>query len=236
MIKVTFEEGIDNITSEVGLFQWDTGQPFEIHGVTDLEVAPKVHFATKMTDTAYVVQGELTNGVISCIIPDIVVTHGFPVLAFIYYEQGLDKKTIRTITIPVTKRAKPNGWVETKPSDIQYVRNFLEMLRNDFEDFEDEYYTFKTYVNGLFTSYNVPKIREDLDAVTDRVNNMQVGMQNKTIVFNDDGSIVETTVDSTTTTVFHDDGHITETIVKDGTTVVRNTYFDEDGTIREVIS
>ena len=49
MIKVTFEEGIDNITSEVGLYQWDTGQPFEIHGVTGIEVAPKVHFATKVS-------------------------------------------------------------------------------------------------------------------------------------------------------------------------------------------
>lgn len=236
MIKVTFEEGIDNITSEVGLYQWDTGQPLEIHGVTDVEVAPKVHFATKVSDVAYVVQSELTDDVIRCIIPDIVVTHGFPVLAFIYYEQGLDKKTIRTATIPVTKRAKPNGWVETTPSDIQYVKNFLEMLRADFEDFEDEYYTFKTYVNGLFTSYNVPKIREDLDAVTDRVNGMETGMQNKTTVFNEDGSIVETTVDGTTTTVFHDDGHITETIVKGNTTVVRSTYFDADGTIREVIT
>lgn len=236
MIKVTFEEGIDNITSETGLFQWDTGQPFEIHGVTGLEVTPKVHFATKVSDTAVVVQSELTDGVISCIIPDIVLSHGFPILAYIYYEQALDKKTIRSVTIPVTKRAKPNGWVETTPSDIQYVRNFLEMLRNDFEDFEDEYYTFKTYVNGLFTSYNVPKIREDLDDLTDRVNGMDVGYQNKTVKFNADGSIVETTVDSTTTYVFHSDGHITETIVKNGVTVVRNTYFDADGTIREVIS
>ena len=65
---------------------------------------------------------------------------------------------------------------------------------------------------------------------------MDVGLQNKTTVFNEDGSIVETTVDTVTTTVFHDDGHITETIVKGDTTVVRSTYFDADGTIREVIS
>lgn len=236
MIKVTFEEGIDNITSETGLFQWDTGQPFEIHGVAGLEVAPKVHFATKMSDTAVVVQGELTNDVIKCIIPDIVVSHGFPILAFIYYEQALNKKTIRTVTIPVTKRTKPNGWVETRPSDIQYVRNFLEMLRDDFEDFEDEYYTFKTYVNGLFTSYNVPKIREDLDAITDRVNGMDVGYQNKNTYFNADGSITERFGDgSVITTVFHTDGHITETIVKGDVTVVRNTYF-AGNEIGEVIS
>lgn len=236
MIKVTFEEGIDNITSETGLFQWDTGQPFEIHGVTGIEFAPKVHFATKVSDTAYVVQSELTDGVIRCIIPDIVVTHGFPILAFIYYENVLDKKTIRTITIPVTKRAKPNNWVETKPTEIIETNNFLKRMENELGELSEEYYTFKTYVNGLFTSYNVPKIREDLDAVTDRVNNMQVGLQNKTTVFNTDGSIVETTVDGVTTTVFHADGHITETIVKGDTTVVRSTYFDADGTIREVIT
>lgn len=206
MISVTFEEGIDNITSDVGLHQWDTGQPLEIHGVNGLEVAPKVHFATKMSDTAYVVQGELTNGVIRCIIPDMVLTHGFPVIAFIYYEVALDKKTIRTITIPVTKRTKPNGWVETRPAEILNVKTFLEQIQSEVHD------------------------------LNDRVNDLDVGYQNKTTVFNADGSIVETTIDTVTTTVFHSDGHITETIVKNGVTVVRNTYFDADGKIREVVS
>ena len=235
MIKVTFEEGIDNITSEHGLFQWDRGQPFEIHGIDGLEIAPKVHFATKMSEDAIVVQSELTDGVISCIIPDIVLSHGFPVLAFVYYEQALDKKTIKTVIIPVTKRTKPKDWVDTTTSQILYVKNFLELLRADLEDFEDEYYNFKNFINGLHDSYNVPKIREDLDEIINRVNDMDVGMQDKTTVFNADGSITETTSDSTSVTVFHADGHITETIVKQGVTVVRNTYFEGD-TIREVVS
>lgn len=206
MIKVTFEEGIDNITSEVGLYQWDTGQPLEIHGVSGIKGEPKIHFATKMSDTAYVVQSELTNGVIRCIIPDMVLTHGFQVIAFIYYEQGLDKKTIRTVTIPVTKRPKPNDWTETKPSEILSVTTFLEQVLSEV--------------------YNL----------NDRVNYLDFGARNKTTVFNADGSIIETTVDTVTTTVFHADGHITETIVGGSTTVVKNIYFDADGTIREVVS
>ena len=232
MINVTFPDGIDNITSEYGLFQWDNGQPLEIRGVNGLEVAPKVHFATKMSDTAYVVQSEMNDGVISCIIPDIVLSHGFSVIAYIYYEVALNKKTIKTITIPVTKRTKPNGWTETRPTDILKVKNYLERLEYELKDWENNYQTFK----NLITSYNIPDIRADVDAVTDRVNNMEVNMRNKTTVFNADGSITETTVDDVTTTVFHSDGHITETIVKGNTTVVRNTYFDADGTIREVIS
>ena len=232
MIKVTFEEGINDITSEVGLYQWDTGQTLEIHGVSGIEFAPKVHFATKVSDTAYVVQGELTDGVIRCIIPDIVTSHGFPILAFIYYENVLDKKTIRTVTIPVTKRVKPNGWVETTPRQITEVNNFLKRMENELGELSDEFSQFKKVVN----SYDVPKIREDLNKVTDRLNNMEVGIQGKTTVFNADGSITETTVDTVTTTVFHADGHITETIVKDDVTIVRNTYFDSDGKIREVIT
>ena len=232
MISVNFPDGIDYITSEKGLFQWDVGQPLEIRGVSGIEVAPMVHFATKMSDTAYVVQSELNNGVITCVIPDIVLSHGFSVIAYLYYEASLDKKTIKTITIPVTRRTKPNDWVDTTPSKILEVKNYLENLRDELEDWENNYQTFK----NLIISYDIPDIRADVDAVTDRVNDMEVNMRNKTTVFNADGSIVETTVDAVTTTVFHSDGHITETIVKGETTVVRNTYFDADGTIREVIS
>ena len=58
------------------------------------------------------------------------------------------------------------------------------------------------------------------------------GEQEKTTVFNQDGSITETTADGDMTTEFNEDGSITETY-PDGR--ILTTYFDPDGTIRRVL-
>lgn len=231
MISVTFTDSLDNVTSVKSLYQWDVGQTLEISGL-NLSVAPKVHFATKVEDVAYVVQSELSNGKVQVNIPDKVLSHGYPVIAYVYYEVGLDKKTIKVVTIPVIKRQKPADWIDTTPSQILQVKNYLEKLENDLDVLDDDYQTFKT----LITSYAIPTIRSDLDTLTDRVNEMDVGLSNKTTTFNADGSITETTADTVTTTVFNSNGSITETIVKGDTTVIKTTYFDADGTIREVIT
>ena len=57
-----------------------------------------------------------------------------------------------------------------------------------------------------------------------------------TTVFGDDGTITETnSKGQTLTTVFNADGSITETFVGEKT-IAKTTYFDNNGTIREVIS
>lgn len=231
MIIVTFPDNVNNITSVESLHQWDVGQRLQISGL-DLPVAPMVHFATKVEDIAYVVQSELSNGKITVGIPDKVLSHGYPIIAYVYYEVGLDKKTIKSVTIPVIKRTKPADWVDTTPSDILEVESYLEKIENDLNILDADYQAFKR----LVTSYNIPQIRDDLDDLTDRVNGLGTSYQNKTVVFNNDGSIVESTIDTTTTTIFNSDGTITENIVDKGVTVVRTIYFDADGTIREVVT
>lgn len=231
MIRVTFPDNVNDIVSVEKLHQWDVGQSLQISGL-DLYVAPMVHFATKAEDTAYVVQSEMSNGNITVVIPDKVLSHGYPIIAYVYYEVGLDKKTIKSVTIPVVKRQKPKDWVETRPNEILEVKNYLEKIESDLGTLNSDYQNFKI----LITSYNIPDIREDLDVLTDRVNSMDVGLSNKTTVFNADGSITETTPDEVKTFIFNSDGSITETTVKGEITVVKTTYFDADGTIREVIS
>lgn len=57
----------------------------------------------------------------------------------------------------------------------------------------------------------------------------------KTTVFNEDGSITETTEFYTTTYVFNEDGSIVETTkYTDGTEKIKTTTFNEDGSISEV--
>ena len=127
MIRVTFPDNVNDIVSVEKLHQWDVGQSLQISGL-DLYVAPMVHFATKAEDTAYVVQSEMSNGNINVVIPDKVLSHGYPIIAYVYYESGLDKKTIKSVTIPVVKRQKPKDWVDTTPSKILEVKNYLEKI------------------------------------------------------------------------------------------------------------
>lgn len=231
MIIVTFPDNVNDIVSVEKLHQWDTGQPLQIRGL-NLSVAPKVHFATKAEDVAYVVQSEMSDGTITAVIPDKVLSQGYPVIAYVYYENGLDKKTIKSVTIPVIKRQKPSNWKETTSNDILKVKSYIELIRSDLDDLDDDYQTFKR----LITTYDIPDIRNDLDATTNRLNELDTGLYNKTTVFNSDGSITETTPNETKKFVFNSNGTITETVTKGSTTVVKTTYFDSDGKIREVIS
>ena len=231
MISVNFPININDITSVDKLHQWDVGQVLQISGL-DLPVAPMVHFATKVEDIAYVVESEMNDGKITVTIPDKVLSQGYPIIAYVYYEVGLDKKTIKSVTIPVAKRPRPANWVETTPKEVLEVKNYLEKLEDEIGVLNDDYQAFKR----LITSYNIPEIRNDLDVLTDRFNEASTEYSNKTIRFNSDGSVVETRSDGTSTTIFNADGTITETIVENGFTVVRTIYFDADGTIREVIS
>lgn len=62
------------------------------------------------------------------------------------------------------------------------------------------------------------------------------GFQNKTTIFNSDGSITETYgVGQTKTTTFNENGSITETFVGNKT-ITKTTTFNSDGSVTEVIS
>lgn len=118
------------------LFQWDVGQVLEIKGL-NLINAPQVHFATKIDNVAYVVQSKMSDGTITASIPDKVLAHGYPIIAYIYLEQGIDKRTVKSITIPVTKRAKPNGYTETNAEDIVESVTAHEQLLREVQELKE---------------------------------------------------------------------------------------------------
>lgn len=63
------------------------------------------------------------------------------------------------------------------------------------------------------------------------------GFENVTTAFNDDGSISETNaLGEVCVTTFNADGSITETFTAGVQTMIKTTYFDADGKIREVLS
>lgn len=83
----------------------------------------------------------------------------------------------------------------------------------------------------------VDKTSEQSGTPLNRKNMMAIqGFIGNNVVFNSDGSIVETNSDGQKrTTIFNADGSITEIFVGEKT-ITKTTTFGNDGTIREVVS
>lgn len=63
------------------------------------------------------------------------------------------------------------------------------------------------------------------------------GFIGMTTIFEDDGSITETnSKGEVMKTIFNSDGSIIERFISNGRTIAKTTYFDKDGTIREVMT
>lgn len=135
MITVRFTDDIENITATEHLYQWDVGKIINIKGLN--VGSPKVHFTTKGDETALVVQSELVNGDINAVIPDKVLQSGKAVTAYIYLEAGVSKYTIKTITIPVIARVKPNDYVETNTQDVTVTQSYFEVMNERVNTLEN---------------------------------------------------------------------------------------------------
>lgn len=83
----------------------------------------------------------------------------------------------------------------------------------------------------------IDKTEENSGTPLNRSNMMALqGFISCKIVFNEDGSIVETnSIGQTKTTVFKEDGTIVETFVGEKT-ITKTTTFNDDGSVTEVIS
>lgn len=85
----------------------------------------------------------------------------------------------------------------------------------------------KDFVDKTANSRGTPVNRAAMMAIQ--------GFDGKTIVFNADGSITETNTFGETKTIRFDDNRIIETFTGEKT-ITKTTYFDENGTITEVLS
>ena len=94
------------------LYQYDYGQVLKIVGVT-LPAAYEVHFSNQLHGVATIQIGN-ADGVV---IPDIYLTTGEPVYAWVYLHTGTDDgETEYTITIPVVRRASIS---DAEPTPVQ---------------------------------------------------------------------------------------------------------------------
>ena len=121
MIKVKFEEGINDLTTE-NLYQWDTYQMLQMSGIEFGVATPKVHFANKKSSVALVVSGVFNDdGSVKVSIPNSLLTEKYDILAYVYTSTGLTGKTIKSITIPVVSRLKPSEYTQPTDEDIAKI-------------------------------------------------------------------------------------------------------------------
>lgn len=111
------------------LYQWDYGQVLSINGLT-LPAAFQVHFSNTprsgTTTTSIGQDGQVT-------IPDVYLTKGLPVYAFIFLHNSEDDgETEYVITIPVNARPRPTD-EEPTPEQQSEINQLIDALNNGVE-------------------------------------------------------------------------------------------------------
>lgn len=101
-----------------GLHQWDYGQKLEIHD-DGLPALVEVHFACAGMTEAVVRSCSVVQGVAEVVIPDQCLEQTTPIVAWVYEVGESSGATIKTITLTVAQRARPQpgGTVPTVLSD-----------------------------------------------------------------------------------------------------------------------
>lgn len=116
-------------TTTAPLYQWDYGQVLCINGLT-LPAAFQVHFSNNprsgTTTTSIGQDGQVT-------IPDVYLTKGLPIYAFIFLHNGEDDgETEYVITIPVNARPQPTD-EEPTPEQQSEINQLIAALNDGVE-------------------------------------------------------------------------------------------------------
>lgn len=97
--------GIDAVTVN-GLHQWDYGRELEIHSA-DLPALVEVHFACPGMNEAIVRVGSAVDGTVAVAIPDRCLEQSAPITAWVFEIGENNGQTIKTLTLNVTPRVRP---------------------------------------------------------------------------------------------------------------------------------
>jgi hypothetical protein len=125
MLNVNFKSYNNYVVDT--LTQWDINQKLSVSGL-NLATAPEIHFWNSNMERAIVRQSELIGGVVECRIPNSLLQSALKIYAYIGIYEGETFKTVETIEIPVTGRAKPADYVLENTDDELYSFKALENM------------------------------------------------------------------------------------------------------------
>jgi hypothetical protein len=130
-LRIDFKDDRKNITV-IGLDQWDYGQKLEIYGIPDVTHA-EVHFCCESDTEALIKQAQVTDH-ITADIPDKLLRTGENLKAYVYIATATEGKTIRTITMIVNRRQRPEDYTALPEKNL--LREILEKLDLKADDIE----------------------------------------------------------------------------------------------------
>ena len=142
-----------------GFVQWDADQTIMFKGL-DLTQAPIVHFANRESDTSLGVQSSIDDsGNITAVVPNILLQNDLMLYIYIFVPNGSGGRTIRTISVPVQPKPKPDDYIYTENTDVIYLENLVKQVEDlqqqiiDGTDIEvvsdsDTEYKLKLSING----------------------------------------------------------------------------------------
>lgn len=117
----------DDFLRKTGLNQWDYGQKLEIFGLPGI-VNAELHFCLENDPEAQIVPAEIKGEKISADIPDVLLKRGRNICAYLYIATPEQGKTIKTIFLPVKRRARPGDYSD--PPDKNLLRQIMEVVEN----------------------------------------------------------------------------------------------------------
>lgn len=120
-----------------GLAQWDYGQTLQVYGL-QLPDQGEVHLTEEFGSLAFTVPGiRQKDGSIAIEIPDILFQSGKNIVAYIYVCDDGHGETLRTIMMPVKKRARPENYGGSSLTPMQEILNELRCRADDLNLQED---------------------------------------------------------------------------------------------------
>ena len=120
-------------TIACGLVQWDYGQTLRIEGV-EAGDAPEVHFSVGHQE-AIISIGKIVDGGIEVHIPDDLLEEGEQITAYVYIANADSGKTIRTISLPVKRRPRPDDY--DSPGEQSLLRKMLEEVKGKADNIQE---------------------------------------------------------------------------------------------------
>lgn len=134
-IIAAFPDGFDQVTIN-GLHQWDWGRQLEIHDAS-LPAVVEVHFACQGMTDAVVRSCAVVDGVTTAAIPDVCIAQTTPIVAWVVEVGETSSETIRTITLPIIARTRPepSATIPTSISDryteaVAAMNTAVEQIEN----------------------------------------------------------------------------------------------------------
>ena len=120
-----------------GLAQWDYGQVLQVYGL-ELPDEVDIHMVEEFGNLSFTIPGYRNqDSSTSAVIPDILLQSGKNIVAYIYVCDEEQGETLRTILMPVKKRAKPENYSGSSLTPMQEVLKELRCRADDITLKED---------------------------------------------------------------------------------------------------